>query len=68
MVPFGGWDIPVQYPAGILAEVRAVRNATGVFDVSHMGRLYLSGPKATEGHHAPAQGNMGFVEVGPEVV
>ena len=48
MVPFGGWDMPVQYPAGILAEVAAVRTATGIFDVSHMGRLYLSGPKATE--------------------
>ena len=48
MVPFGGWDMPVQYPEGILAEVHAVRNATGIFDVSHMGRLYLSGPKATE--------------------
>ncbi|PKB70424.1 MAG: glycine cleavage system protein T [SAR202 cluster bacterium Io17-Chloro-G6] len=48
MVPFGGWDMPVQYPSGILAEVKAVRTETGVFDVSHMGRLYLSGPKATE--------------------
>mgnify|MGYP003723040063 CR=1 FL=1 len=48
MVEFGGWDMPVQYPSGILAEVNAVRTATGLFDVSHMGRLYLSGPKATE--------------------
>ena len=48
MVPFGGWDMPVQYPNGILAEVAAVRTATGIFDVSHMGRLYLSGPTATE--------------------
>ena len=48
MVEFGGWDMPVQYPSGILAEVKAVRTATGVFDVSHMGRLYLSGPRATE--------------------
>ena len=48
MVPFGGWDMPVQYPAGILAEVRAVRTAAGIFDVSHMGRVYISGPSATE--------------------
>ena len=48
MVPFGGWDMPVQYPNGILAEVKAVRTAAGVFDVSHMGRLYISGPKATK--------------------
>ena len=46
-VPFGGWDMPVQY-SGILAEVNAVRTAVGVFDVSHMGRLYISGPKSTE--------------------
>jgi aminomethyltransferase len=47
MVPFGGWDMPVQY-SGILAEVKAVRTATGVFDVSHMGRLYISGPQAAD--------------------
>ena len=46
MVPFGGWDMPVQYPAGILAEVRAVRGGAGVFDVSHMGRALVSGPAA----------------------
>jgi aminomethyltransferase len=39
--------MPVQY-SGILAEVAAVRTATGLFDVSHMGRLYISGPRATE--------------------
>ena len=47
MVPFGGWDMPVQY-SGILAEVNAVRTAVGIFDVSHMGRLYISGPQSTE--------------------
>ncbi len=45
IVPFGGWDMPVQY-SGIINEVRAVRRAAGVFDVSHMGRLYISGPEA----------------------
>ncbi len=47
MVPFGGWDMPVQY-SGILAEVKAVRTTTGLFDVSHMGRLFISGPRSTE--------------------
>jgi len=47
VVPFGGWDMPLQY-AGILAEVKAVRTAMGIFDASHMGRLYVSGPRATE--------------------
>jgi aminomethyltransferase len=47
MVSFGGWDMPVQY-SGILGEVNAVRNAAGLFEISHMGRLYVSGPRATE--------------------
>ncbi len=46
MVPFGGWAMPVQYPAGIISEVRAVRNSAGMFDVSHMGRVEFSGPGA----------------------
>ena len=45
MVPFGGWDMPVQY-AGIVAEHHAVRAAAGLFDISHMGRLSLSGADA----------------------
>jgi aminomethyltransferase len=46
MVGFGGWSMPVQYPAGILAEHRAVRTAAGVFDISHMGQLVAGGPGA----------------------
>lgn len=46
LVPFGGWDMPVQYPDGIIAEVKAVRNSAGIFDVSHMGRLIFEGPGA----------------------
>ena len=46
MVGFGGWSMPVQYPGGILAEHRAVRTAAGVFDISHMGQLIVSGPGA----------------------
>ena len=42
MVPFAGYDMPVQYE-GIIAEVRAVRNAAGMFDVSHMGRFFVDG-------------------------
>lgn len=43
MVPFGGWDMPVQY-AGIVAEHKAVRTAAGLFDISHMARLDFAGP------------------------
>jgi aminomethyltransferase len=46
MVPFAGWSMPVQYPTGIQAEHRAVREAAGLFDVSHMGEFHLSGPGA----------------------
>ncbi|MBL0313293.1 MAG: glycine cleavage system aminomethyltransferase GcvT [Holophagaceae bacterium] len=46
MVDFGGWDMPVQYSAGILAEHEAVRNKAGLFDVSHMGELRVVGKDA----------------------
>ena len=46
MVPFGGWDMPVQYPDGIIHEVRQVRNDIGIFDVSHMARLEFRGTDA----------------------
>jgi aminomethyltransferase len=46
MVDFAGWDMPVQYPSGILAEHQAVRSACGIFDLSHMGRVYLRGAGA----------------------
>src|SRR5579872_4904814 len=46
MVDFSGWDMPVQYPTGILAEHQAVRAACGIFDLSHMGRVYVRGPDA----------------------
>ena len=46
MVEFGGWDMPVQYADGIIAEVRAVRGSAGIFDVSRMGRLEFEGPGA----------------------
>lgn len=45
VVPFAGWDMPVQY-AGVAAEHKAVRTAAGLFDVSHMARLSFGGPDA----------------------
>lgn len=44
MVPFAGYDMPVQYPAGIMAEHKHTRDAAGLFDVSHMGQCMLKGP------------------------
>jgi aminomethyltransferase len=47
LVPFAGWEMPVQY-AGVIPEHRAVRSDSGVFDVSHMGEFEVEGPRATE--------------------
>jgi aminomethyltransferase len=44
MVPFAGFEMPVQYPTGITKEHEIVRTAVGVFDVSHMGEFEISGP------------------------
>ena len=46
MVNFGGWDMPVEYPSGLIQEHLAVRTGVGVFDVSHMGDIRISGPQA----------------------
>jgi len=46
MVPFAGWEMPVQYAEGIFAEHRAVRTAAGLFDVSHMSLFEISGKHA----------------------
>src|SRR5688572_3273238 len=45
MVPFAGWEMPVEY-SGLIGEHLAVRNAAGLFDVSHMGELEVAGPGA----------------------
>lgn len=64
VVPFGGWDMPVQYPSGIIAEVRAVRTGAGLFDVSHMGRVYISGPSATAFLDTVVTGSAATLEIG----
>ncbi|HEV3471955.1 MAG TPA: glycine cleavage system aminomethyltransferase GcvT [Actinomycetota bacterium] len=47
LTAFGGWDMPLQY-TGVIAEHTAVRTGVGIFDVSHLGKLLVSGPKAGE--------------------
>ena len=47
MVDFEGWDMPVEY-SGVIPEHRAVRQAVGLFDVSHMGEILISGPQALD--------------------
>ncbi len=46
IVNFGGWALPVQYPEGILREHKHVRDACGIFDVSHLGEIRVKGPGA----------------------
>src|SRR5690606_6109732 len=48
IVPFAGYEMPVQYPTGIVNEHLAVRKAAGLFDVSHMGEIVIRGPQALE--------------------
>ncbi len=48
MIDFGGWDMPVQYPAGTIEEHMAARLGVGLFDVSHMGEIEIRGPQALE--------------------
>lgn len=48
MVPFAGYEMPIQYPSGIRAEHAAVRSRAGLFDVSHMGEFTVRGPQAAE--------------------
>ncbi|MCW2819791.1 MAG: glycine cleavage system protein [Marmoricola sp.] len=49
---FGGWEMPLEYPTGVLKEHAAVRERVGVFDVSHLGKLRVSGPGALEALNA----------------
>lgn len=48
MVPFAGYEMPIQYPTGIMAEHHHVRNSVGLFDVSHMGAILVEGETATQ--------------------
>ncbi len=48
MVDFGGWDMPVQYTAGVIEEHMRCRTHAGLFDVSHMGEIWVEGPDAID--------------------
>jgi len=63
MVPFGGWEMPVQY-AGIIEEHRAVRAAVGCFDVSHMGEFEVEGSQAQAALQRLTTNDVGALEVG----
>ena len=64
MVPFAGYEMPVQYPTGITAEHRAVRTAAGLFDVSHMGEFVVTGQGALELIQRVTINDASVIEVG----
>jgi glycine cleavage system T protein (aminomethyltransferase) len=63
MVPFAGWEMPVQYE-GVIPEHRAVRTDAGVFDVSHMGELEVEGPRAHDLLQDALSNDLDRLEVG----
>jgi aminomethyltransferase len=63
MVPFGGWEMPLQYPSGTLAEHRACRDDAVAFDVSHLGTVRLEGPDAHTRLQAGLTNDLG--KIGP---
>jgi aminomethyltransferase len=63
IVTFGGWDMPLQY-SGVVSEHNAVRNAVGVFDVSHLGKLRVKGPDGTAALQLAVTANIEALEVG----
>ncbi len=64
IVPFAGYEMPVQYPAGITAEHKAVREGCGMFDVSHMGEVIVNGPDAIRFVNAVTSNDVAALAVG----
>jgi hypothetical protein len=70
MVPFAGYDMPVQYPLGVMKEHQHTREQAGLFDVSHMGQIRLTrrrgqgpGSAGAGGYHRPAGGHAALCHV-----
>ena len=63
MVPFAGWEMPIQY-SGIVAEHRAVRGAAGIFDLSHMGEFYFEGSGALSALDGLVSSDIAGLEIG----
>jgi len=63
MVDFNGWDMPVQY-SGVIDEHRTVRNAVGIFDVSHTGRIEIRGPEAAALANFAATNDVAKLKIG----
>ncbi|HEX6888656.1 MAG TPA: glycine cleavage system aminomethyltransferase GcvT [Candidatus Nanopelagicales bacterium] len=64
LADFGGWEMPIEYPTGVVAEHTAVRTGVGMFDVSHMGKLVLRGPGAAAALNAVLANDLERIEAG----
>jgi aminomethyltransferase len=61
---FGGWSMPLEYPSGVVKEHTAVREAVGVFDVSHLGKLMVTGPGAAAYVNATLSNDLAKIQHG----
>ena len=61
---FGGWSMPLEYPSGVVKEHTAVRESVGVFDVSHLGKLMVTGPGAATYINATLSNDLGKIRHG----
>jgi aminomethyltransferase len=61
---FGGWSMPLEYPSGVVKEHTAVREAVGIFDVSHLGTITLVGPGAADHVNATLTNDLGRIQPG----
>ena len=64
MVPFAGYDMPVQYPTGIIVEHKQTRTSAGLFDVSHMGQVKLHGENRIAALEALVPGDLEGLDIG----
>jgi aminomethyltransferase len=64
MAEFGGWEMPLEYPSGVLKEHAAVRDSVGIFDVSHLGKATVTGPGAAAYVNATLSNDLGKIAPG----
>ena len=64
LAEFGGWSMPLEYPSGVVKEHTAVREAAGIFDVSHLGKVMVAGPGASAYINATLSNDLGKIAPG----
>jgi aminomethyltransferase len=64
LAEFGGWSMPLEYPSGVIKEHTAVREAVGIFDVSHLGKAMVVGPGAAAYVNATLTNDLGKIQPG----